>query len=547
MSNDTDTSHLPQAGGEAEDAMAAFANSQPAGAASQLAPQAGAEQAPVSGLVTAAPAAAIPDDGFLDGGEVSNQEDRPLLSFEERHPEYAKAKTELEPWGEMSGTEFLPHDPVLFLPPGTLKDTQDKLNLAPNLEPTEESERLERLLQGSFESTPPAGQFVETVRRENSDWRQFIQHEAARLGVSVPKAEAVGDGEIITGSRAVLRVRQHVGLGTLIQVPLWHSGYWATFKAPEDEMMLELYRRLREEKTQLGRQTYGLSFANTSVYYNQWLLDFALDHIYDTTLKSGIDLRANTSTLDIPLLIWGLACAHYPRGFQYGRAVVGEKGELVKEVRGRLHVGRCLWTDYNSLTPWQVGTHMARRASASTTVEMLERYKSEFTRGAEREVDLGKDIKVTFAVPSIADYQASGQKWVNNIVHLFNSTLTDEVDEAARNRHLLQQGKATNMRQYGHWVKKITSRTNDIVDLETIESTLNVLSADDDIRRAFFKAVQKYIDDSTISLIATPTVHPAEDKRTLPRFDHLLPLDVPNTFFTLLVQKQMRIEARSSF
>jgi len=523
---------------DAETATAAFANSQPAGTSVQA--NNGLAEIP-------APASFDPpaDNGFLDGGEVSDASERPQ---EDPHPERARGETKLEVFGELPGNEFTTVDPVVFLSSTDEADLIDRRNRGPNLEETEESQAREQILGAALESLPAKNQLIETLRREGSDWTQFVQAESAKLGISVPKAEAVQDGAIISGERAVLRVRQQLGIGTLIQVPLWHSGIWLTFKAPEDSAMLELFRRIRAEKTSLGYQTYGLTFANTSVFYNQWLIDFALEHVYDSTLKNPETLRKNISSLDIPSLLWGLACAHYPRGFQYGRAVVNELGELVKEVRGRLNVGRCLWVDYKALTPWQINSHMARRVSATVTQEMLDRYRAEFTRGVEREVDLGQGVKMTLGVPSVEDYQNSGQKWVNGILHLFNSVVADGVDQDARQKAMHMQGKATNMRQYAHWVKKITltKTNNDIVDVETIENTLSNLSSQDEIRSAYFRECMKYIDDSTIAVIATPTAHPAEDKRALPRFEHLLPLDVASTFFTLLVQKDLRIGARSS-
>jgi hypothetical protein len=108
---------------------------------------------------------------------------------------------------------------------------------------------------------------------------------------------------------------------------------------------------------------------------------------------------------------------------------------------------------------------------------------------------------------------------------------------------IVQHGQATAMRQYTHWVESILAGGSTIVDSETIENILNDFSADDDIRSKFFDEVRRFIDDSTLAIIGTPAAaHEKSD--TLPRFPHVLPMNVEHTFFTLLEQKVMRISQR---
>jgi hypothetical protein len=47
-----------------------------------------------------------------------------------------------------------------------------------------------------------------------------------------------------------------------------------------------------------------------------------------------------------------------------------------------------------------------------------------------------------------------------------------------------------------------------------------------------------------MAIIATPTATQEEEK-TLPKFPHLLPLNVEHTFFTLLDQKVTQISQRA--
>lgn len=385
--------------------------------------------------------------------------------------------------------------------------------------------------------------FQSTVTREGAAYRQTVPSERGKLSIGTPKFSDQGNIKL-TGESAVLRVRALTGLGSIVQVPLWHSGFWITLKAPSESAMLELNRRFAEEKITLGRMTYGLAFANNSVFFAGWLMDFALSHVYETTLKPEIadSLRSRISTLDIPLIAWGLACVIWPRGFPYSRAVLDQTTEQNKIIREKINVAKCLWTDTASLTDWQVG-HMAGRHGRNMTAESIDRYRNEFTLGKQRTIKLSDDLEITMRVPSLDQYLTSGQKWVNNIVMMVDKAFGLPPNDGVRDRYILDQGKATHMRQYSHWVESLSFGTNAIDDVDTLDQTFDALSTNDDIRSKFFIGIKKFIEDATMSVVAIPATE-AEDKSDLPKFPHLLPLDALSVFFILLVQKVTQIQGR---
>ncbi len=384
--------------------------------------------------------------------------------------------------------------------------------------------------------------FGEMFDREGSAWRQRVMSEKGSLHAAYPsfKDEI---GTKITGERAMLRVRALVGLGSMVHVPLWHSGFWITLKAPPDGELLELHRRLADEKISLGRQTWGLSFANNSVFLAGWVMDFILRNAHGTTLKDPADLRSKISSLDIPTLVWGIACVIWPRGFQYARSVLDQGEEQYRIIKERLNVPKLFWTDTSSLTPWQI-SHMGNRHGPTMSAETVQRYRDEFTRGKGREVELAEGLKVTLRTPSVDQYLNSGQKWVNNLVQMAERVFEMRQDDQSRDKYILDQGKATNMRQFSHWVERIDVEGRVIEDEPTIELTFDALSADDALRKRFFTEVQKFMEDATISTVALPALTDKEREKALPRFPHLLPLDTLSTFFTLLVQKVQLIQSR---
>ncbi len=422
--------------------------------------------------------------------------------------------------------------------------TREAIDGLPNVDPTTTQEGREwaASMQESVATAPGRDQWRGAFDREGSAWRQQVDSEAGPIRMGALSFKNVG-GELITGEKAVLQVRALTGLGTVIQVPLWHSGFHVSIKAPSESQMIELNRRLTDEKIVLGRTTNGLAFANTSSYISATLLDFTMDYIYDTSLQDKSSLRAMIQTPDLPLLFWGLASAIWPRGFQYARPYIDPINKAEKILKSRLGMSKLLWTDTKAFTPRQV-VHMANKSSGTHSAAMVKIYREQFTVGQARLVKLTDEIAVTLKVPSAVDYVISGQEWTAEITKTVDDSFSETPEDGRRENFIVRHGQATAMRQYTHYVKSIHAGTNTIEDPETIKNILNDLSADDTIRNKFFDEARTYIDDSSLAIIGTPAADHEKDQ-TLPRFPHILPMNVEHTFFILLAQKVMQIIQRT--
>lgn len=441
--------------------------------------------------------------------------------------------------GEEKGPMSLP------LPSDTAARRDEALSNLPNIDylATKQGLRWVQTLENSKLTLPVDAWGERTVQRPASQWRQSVPSERGPLAAARPRFAEQGAPNV-SGEKAVLRIRSLIGLGSIVQIPLWHSGFWITLKAPSDSELLELNRRLSEEKVSMGRETWGLSFSNEVVFYTGWIMDFALNNLYSTTLKPELlgDLRKHISSLDIPIIAWGLACAIWPRGFPYSRSVLNQQADS-KIIEEKLAVGKLLFTDTGALTDWQ-RAHMANRMGSNMTLDSLTRYRSEFTLGQERELALTDTISLTLKVPSMETYINSGYKWINNIISMVDKAFAIPPGDNARNEYIYQQGKASAMRQFGHWVSAIQMEGETVLtEVETIEKALDALSERDDLYETYKKAIVAYSEDATIALIAVPATE--EVKVTpLPRHAHLLPLDPLSTFFILLVQRATLIQSR---
>ena len=393
----------------------------------------------------------------------------------------------------------------------------------------------------------PKGQmFRQALDRDGSNWYQYLQTERGKMAYMSPKL-ADDDSKRVAGKKALLRVRSLMGMGGLVSIPLYRSGFWITIKTPSEASLIELNRRIGEEKIALGRQTHGLAFSNNEAFMTGWLIDFALANIYETNLKSEEDLRSKIEVIDIPLIIWGLAVAIYPRGFNYSRAVTTPNGIRSRElVTALINVTKLLWVD-NSYFSDLHKTQMSLRQADSVSEEMLDNYKKTMRLGDGREVDLFDGVKIVLKVPTVSQQVDSTHRWVTDLNNIIDETFTQSnPDDEDRNNMLAIHARTSQARTYSPWVERIiVEGEENITASEDIEEFLSMLSERQESTKVFIDEIKRFINDATCAIIAIPEASGQVDE-TLPQFPQLIPINVPSVFFILLVQSVDRIISKKS-
>lgn len=448
---------------------------------------------------------------------------------------------------------------TIVMPGDHDKETRDAIQRAPNVSYVDNPVARDwaNTLQEGLEMTSYAEGFIPSLEEEGSQWVQGVEVNNTRLSAQSPRFKQA-ENENLKGERAVIRVMSQLGLGSLFQVPLWHTGIWVTIKPPTETEIVELHRTMQNDKIQFGRFTYGLAFSNMTSFTVGRLSDFVIDHIYDTTAKTDelpiSDLKNIISAQDYPSLLWGLACSMFANGFQYRRPCSSDPEKCNYILEETLNVSKLQWTNENALTDWQK-THMSVRQSKSKDKASILRYKEELVRSQNttfvlRAGEENQTTKMVLGAPTLQEYVEAGHRWIGEITETAERALGVDGKEDERNKFIRRRSQATAMRNFMHWVKAIELGTNTIDDRETIESTLNVMSADDNIRTAYSEAVINFINKSTISLIGIPVFDCPSCKTTQKATDGLdshknvIPLDVMQVFFALLYQKLARITAR---
>lgn len=372
--------------------------------------------------------------------------------------------------------------------------------------------------------------------RQGAEIKQYMENEGQKHAFFSPKLDP-NNSAINDPSEVRIRVRTLMGIGGVISIPLFHSGFWIMLSAPSDSAMYELNRRFNEEKVTLGRMTQGLIFSNEQVYMNSWLLEFCLEHIYDATVKFADkeELRRLISVLDLPILFTGLARLIWPNGYRYVRSITTKAGiEGSNLVEGKLDLAKLLWVDNTYFNSWQKN-HMANRTRATVTAEDLKRYTKEFVL-TERTIEMNENISIVLKVPSAEDSINDGDRWVAGLVQMVDETFTTtRPTPEKRNEVISRHAAMQEMMRYCSWVSKVVFDGRDHDSRESVEAVLQALSEDATMREKFDKEVRKFIADSTGSIIAIPEYNGEETG--VARWPRLIPLDVVTVFFTLLVQK----------
>ena len=398
--------------------------------------------------------------------------------------------------------------------------------------------------------------FVPTLEDETAEFTHDYKVNGMDISGTTPKFQTL-ENTNLKGERAVIRMISHLGMGSLFQVPLWHSGIRVTFKPPSESEIVELNRILMSDKIQLGRYTYGLAFSNITSYTINRLMDFAISHIYSTSVKDE-DININNikdhiSSQDIFSFLWGFVCTMYPRGFKYRRACINNPEKCTYILEDTLNLTKLQWTNMLALTDWQK-VHMSSRQDKVKDLASVNRYKEELVRTQSKRIEINKDqpdaISVLIKSPSVSEYIESGYNWIGSITDMVDRVLEKEANSDERNDLILQHGKASAIRQYAHWVASIEYETNVVDDKDTLNALLGILSADDEIRAEFIKGVIEYINSSTVSIIGLPAYDcPAcgtsqEGEAISSVYKNIIPLDVVQLFFVLLTQRLERLSDR---
>lgn len=440
--------------------------------------------------------------------------------------------------------------------PADFDDAANKqLQSAPNLNYSldQQSRNWAANILKGMQNTPGDLAALRTLGKTDRSYSQTIERNGVVLQPKYQKFKP-GNSGVMEGDSAIMRLASHRKLGTICKIPLYNTGIWITLRSPSEPSILDLFKNITQDKTDLGRRSYGLSFSSVTTIFTDNVVSFALEQLYSTNLKlePGVDLKEIISCNDIPAICLGLAAVIWPNGFNYSRSCIADPASCRHVSSGKVNITNMLIVDNTVLTDWQI-THMSKTSNNTVSLSDVKRYKDELVDRQNKVVTIDenqlKATSVTYRVPDISQYLQDGYRWINELAQMAEKALTKDATNGSRGEYVTQQGLASVLRQYSHWVEEI-NYGDAIKDRETIDTSLTWLSSDDDFRTPFLKETEKFIGHSSITAIGIPVYTCPSCKRinkvdgVTDRFSEAIPIDVYQVFFHLVEQRIQKITNR---
>ncbi len=397
---------------------------------------------------------------------------------------------------------------------------------------------------------------LESASNREAEWTQRVLHEGRPLGVATPKiATPKADNELLTGLAALMKVQALTGTGKRTTVPFWSSGIWISFRAPTLESLVELERRIIESKSTLGRTTHGFIFSNQAVYVDALLVDFALAHAFDSSLKGWTPdlLKSVLKHPDIQNIALAMAITIYPNGFNYAQPCMANPANCQHVSRDIINPMKLMWTDNLRLSDTQ-RKFMAVSANTKQELSEIQKYQDSFVT-SPYVCKSYKDnaLRIVFKVPTILEHITSGMDWLTNIEQRTEEAFGVNLRGKAREDYLAKLTTSSRAVLYAHWIKEIhipdeeTERVQVISNHEDLVAALVALSADVELTDQFYNDVIEYMNDVLITLIGVPNFACPSCKKWHVTKDgpisKIIPVDAVSVFFRL---QQLRIEKTTS-
>lgn len=398
----------------------------------------------------------------------------------------------------------------------------------------------------------PAGLYQSRFTDEDSDWRQGVMN-GGNLTQSGPLKFKNSSGEL-KGELALLKITKFLGMGEVYNVMLPHSGIWVTIKPPSERDFIDFYNLIFRDKVRMGRATSGFTLTNMSVQVNNRLFDFILQHIHSVNYSDigKEELDSKILIHDFPILAWGMACAIYPNGFNHSRACTANIEECARVATTKLNLDKLAYVDNGTLTMAQRNILSENRPN-KLTIDSYKKYQAEHDRVTGTVFVSKQGVKFKFMVPTFKDYTTNGLKWVNQITNTVEQVLLGkDASEDDKLNTLNQYVNASSLRQYNHFIEYIEADGSVITDRDTIDSLLDLLSGDDDIRKELTTAILKYKSKTSIALIGIPE-YKCKSCGGLNKLEgvqssvtNVIPLDTLGLFFLMLTSKISKIIERGA-
>lgn len=421
------------------------------------------------------------------------------------------------------------------------------------------------LLTDSLKVTVKNNSLVNSLRNAEAKWEQEPKFADKVISIRELTMGSNKPGGKITGAAAAARFYTELGLGGLIQIPLWHSGFHITLKAIKETELANLMMSIANNHITLGRETNTLIFSNYSVVLIRLVMEFITRHIQSCTLDipNINDVTKFIKIQDIEPIVNGLNQAIYLKGFNDVRTCIksleldGVTGKplCTYKMTSVVDPKKMLWVDRRSLTDKHM-EHMLKRSPNSMTENEVLEYQSTLRVNKAKKVNInsenGKILTFTIESPYLNKHIISGERWVKDVITLTEKLFTEDIDIEEKNIRVRTTSKMVLLNVYKHFIKAISLEDGTIVDEEKdISEILEIITSDKVAFKELLKEIKTYIDENIIALVAIPNYkcpecNASQNTSELNKtFKDLIPVNVLELFFDLSTLKNSAVTERN--
>lgn len=448
----------------------------------------------------------------------------------------------------------------------TSGDNSEYLNTLSN------SERLTTILNAdAWRKSNRNDALFSNINAKDKEYRNFIEFGEKKLNT---RPLTLSDNKNISQATALAKFSSFLGVGALVQVPLWHSGFWVTIRPIKQTDFINLHIELNENTIRLGRDTTGLIYSNYGVIFNRIVTDFIINNITESTLdmstaEDNKTIRDYISMHDLYPLVNGLLAAIYPKGIDVKRSCINSieldsDGKPLCDyiAEAKVDSKKLLWVNRAALTNDQLA-HMAKRNPKSVTVDQVLEYQNQLGMRKTKEINLtgedGQQVILQISIPTLEEHITQGERWVDSIITYTESLYRDKDNDRDKSNKIIDVLLSAKMNLFNSFVKGVKTVNEDgeesdlITGNEVLKEFLDVMSGEVGLHKQLTDEIDKFVNESAIAVVATPSYTCPKCKadqskdNTNKVFKEFLPLNVIESFFDLCNLRVAKLRARGLY
>lgn len=437
--------------------------------------------------------------------------------------------------------------------------------------PTEELEKFlsdeEKIALGVYVRsgvyTEHDNMFFDTLDSDVSKYVNVLNYGDKKL-ISKPLKPSKSVGEV-SGNTGVAVFTSIMGLGEVIQFPLWNSGIWITIKPPKSDRLISLQSAIASNQIRLGRDTSTLVYSNYGVVVNRLLVDFIMEHFVSTSVKLPEDktLLDIISVFDLQPLALCVIAALHPDGFKLDipcKNTKIEKGNNKPKcsyiATGIVDPYKLLWVDRTYTADKFVIEHMANRAPGSMTYNQVVEYQQRLQEKKATKFDVMNQndvsIEFTLTAPSLKEYLRLGEAWVQSVIGRLSNIFTGNESQEQRNEMINKVAETVSLGVYNTFITEIRSGDTIVRDKPTLNEIIEQMTNDDSIFAGLSSKIRDFITKGPVAYVACADFSCPTCRRKSQMSDNsdddcytsLIPLNIIELFFDLSILRVEKILGR---